>query len=216
MKLVGLKPNRRRQKLFRELCIINQIFCILSVAQDFCIENDKFKESYKHIFKLCYQIVKLSQKNYRKNQEMIVCNYFNLMQKHIGYDIMAEDAITSLLNSNHKLLEQFITIREINTFFDLIQVHKIDWDGKYFDYLSALCATDDIPLHRTQSMIFNSIKKKRDLLLSVKVLCEEDDVPSRDLENVTILSGEVSIPIFLFLVRDNKFNLKYFLRQSGH
>eukprot|EP00056_Hartaetosiga_gracilis_P007617 m.110530 g.110530 ORF g.110530 m.110530 type:complete len:2634 (+) comp12749_c0_seq1:91-7992(+) len=161
------KPSKERQKLMREQDILKSLFytlktpfhksactsCVGTLVRNMDNLNHGKYAWIRDVCRLCYTLIRHLATDYRKNQEVIATN-FGFMQAQIGYDLLAEDTITHLLNNNRKLMEKHITANEIENFLDLVRTKK---DPRFIQCLSDLCTSNGTAIPGTQELICNAV-----------------------------------------------------------
>nr|AAT47836.1 inositol 1,4,5-triphosphate receptor [Oikopleura dioica] len=197
VQMQSIEKARERQKLLREQGIIREIFKILEAFKEPDGEKEEKEEEgtstvslsdirdnkhqcYKRMLRLCYKILRHSTQDYRKSQEYVAKN-FSLMQKQIGYDILAEDTLAALLHNNKQLLVKHIRRKEIDIFVELVRRNKPEY--RYLNYLSDLCVSHETAINVTQDLIGNVLLKTEEnfnLLIRTKIILPED----KQLEDV--------------------------------
>lgn len=198
MSLPG-KPDKERQKTMREQDILKELFNTLKApfTDDACpgcrgvmLTSMSQLSLPKHqwikdVLRLCYTLVSHMATDYRKNQEWIA-KHFGFMQTQIGYDLLAEDTITHLLNNNRKLMEQHITRKEIDNFIQLLRRNR---EPRFIHCLSDLCTSNDVAIGVTQELICAAVlddPASQDLFFTTSF----SDVGAGNLVKVSWVDGQ--------------------------
>ncbi|KAL3318755.1 Inositol 1,4,5-trisphosphate receptor type 2 [Cichlidogyrus casuarinus] len=137
------------------------------IFQDSMQAMIKSQSEFQVIGKLCYRLLKLAQNNDIENKEFIA-SHFKEMQTQIGYDMHAEDTLAALFKYDKQLLEKHIGSHEIEIFIDMVcgtrnpmyvqlKYRLIELLTSFLEYLSDLCAKDDVVFLYTQKLIVDTL-----------------------------------------------------------
>ena len=100
----------------------------------------------------------------------MIARHFGFIQSQIGYNLLAEDTITHMLNINRSLMEGFITEREIGNFLGLVRGNR---EPRFIQCLADLCTSNGSAIARTQELICKAVlmdPSNADLFLDVVIV----------------------------------------------
>lgn len=151
-------PNKRRQKILRELDICSLVTLMLSSpfkTEQFLLADIRKNQSITLCCTLCYRLIKHLVKGNRLN-ELYASNWIDLyfdqaMQTADDNDIKAESTITELISNNKKLLEEQISEETIIKFINLCKAQKRH--RRFIDLLTALCSSLGHAIPSNQALI---------------------------------------------------------------
>eukprot|EP01134_Creolimax_fragrantissima_P006028 CFRG6028T1 len=147
------------QDMIREHGVLEAVFDILKIFTPPVLDN-MVGPRYTRIRLLCqtcYRLITLAQHRNRDTQTYVAKKLL-FMQSQIGYDLHAEDCITSLLTNNTKLLER-VSKSEVLTFVHLaVQTRMRNRrDARPLEYLTTLCQSDGLPVPHSQELVCRQV-----------------------------------------------------------
>jgi hypothetical protein len=173
--------DRDRQKLVREQNILKEVFQLLQAPfyrgegrplMEMSELKDQRNDQIRFLLKVCYKLVKEAQHNYRKNQEHIAENYFEVMQSMIGFGVNAEDTFTAMCSNNTKLLSTHIHKREIETFVSLLKKNR---DPSYLNHLSDLCVSKGTAVQPVQMQVCQVVLDEENIEVLMQISLQEEE-----------------------------------------
>ena len=166
-------PNRPRQKLMRELKVIEALTDILYYPVTNRVYDQQtisVNDPYHRICVLCYRLIKHAAKDYRINElyaaQWIDLYFMQAMRSKNENNLKAAPTIADLVKGNKRLLEEEITSDTIAQFIELLTVHKKH--ERYVILLTALCSCGDEAIMNKQNDIIQYLlenEKNRSILI---------------------------------------------------
>eukprot|EP01135_Chromosphaera_perkinsii_P005608 Nk52_evm22s355 gene=Nk52_evmTU22s355 len=183
-----------RQRLLREQGVIDAIVGLLKAPfKEFGGKLTSIKDVgipenqvIKKICQLCYNVVRASCQNMKKNESYVARN-MHFFQQQVGYDLYAESTITALIDNNRELLERVIKADEIESFVNLILKDK---DPRFMSFLVALCSSKNKAVGGNQEAICNIIFTHR--YSAILIGLEAEETPSKTGEEIFVSWKDVN------------------------
>ncbi|KAK2186847.1 hypothetical protein NP493_187g03055 [Ridgeia piscesae] len=142
-------PNKERQKLLRNLRVVELLVKLLQIPYRGCADQ-------RHIVTLlvkCYEVLYTYLMGNSRKNELYIAKYIDFFNTQISYQgdigLNAAKMVMQLVKDNRKIVDR-ITHKHIDDFVDLLRQNK---NYCYLDLLSVLCVCDGVSISDNQTYI---------------------------------------------------------------
>eukprot|EP00004_Rigifila_ramosa_P001596 TRINITY_DN1154_c0_g1_i2.p1 TRINITY_DN1154_c0_g1~~TRINITY_DN1154_c0_g1_i2.p1 ORF type:complete len:2503 (+),score=673.94 TRINITY_DN1154_c0_g1_i2:327-7511(+) len=152
-------PIVPRQNLVREQKYMDLVVAALLSPYTlgrFRLETVKKENSHVHtLTRLAWKVLRHCFEDHRRNELYVgKCGWIPNIIDHLGFSIGAEDVLSTLLDNNKQLLDEYVNEDLIRYFIKFIR--EKGQNGSYVSFLKNLCVCLDQAIGETQEMILES------------------------------------------------------------